>query len=39
MAESLLSQGRLIAVSLHLRGETMIVGGKMSEVFLSPANV
>jgi ApbE superfamily uncharacterized protein (UPF0280 family) len=39
VAESLLSRGHLTAVSLHLRGETMVAGGKMSEVFLSPATV
>lgn len=39
VAESLLSQGRLTAVSLHLRGETMVVGGKTSEVFLDAMNV
>lgn len=38
-AESLASQGRLIAVSLHLAGETMVVGGKMSEVLASSASV
>jgi ApbE superfamily uncharacterized protein (UPF0280 family) len=37
--ESLLSQGRLRAVSLHLAGETLVVGGKMSEVLLSSASV
>jgi ApbE superfamily uncharacterized protein (UPF0280 family) len=39
VAESLLSQERLTAVSLHLRGETMVVGGKMGEVLPSPSTV
>jgi len=39
VAESLVSQGHLTAVSLHLAGQTLVVGSKMSDVFLSPANV
>jgi len=38
-AESLLSQGRFTAVSLHLAGETTIVGGTFQEVLLAPASV
>jgi hypothetical protein len=39
IAERLAFEGRLVAVSLHLRGTTLIVGGKMREVLLSPAPV
>jgi ApbE superfamily uncharacterized protein (UPF0280 family) len=35
VAERWASQGHLIAASLHLRGETVVVGGKMSEVLLA----